>query len=137
MYREAPDNAHDSGWRFFSGAESQEYADNAENFAFYDVNTIANYEPLIVGFLRAQLEARRRLISLRSSSLAIRRSIQLGPRERVHEAAVPAVARDGELERRRAREAREVRVEDHRVVRCDDQRASAPSSDSSSAPVIA
>jgi hypothetical protein len=51
MYREAPDNEIDSGWRFFSGDESQEYADDPEHFAIYDVNTIANYDPSIVGLL--------------------------------------------------------------------------------------
>ena len=34
MYRERPDLEHDSGWRFFAGLESQEYADDAEHFAF-------------------------------------------------------------------------------------------------------
>ena len=53
MYRQDPDNEHDSGWRFFSGAESQEYADDAANFAIYDVNTIANYDPNIVRLLWA------------------------------------------------------------------------------------
>ena len=28
MYREKPDFAEDSGWRFFSGTESQEYLDD-------------------------------------------------------------------------------------------------------------
>ena len=55
MYREEPDNEHDSGWRFFSGAESQEYADDATNFAIYDVNTIANYDPGIVSLLWAPI----------------------------------------------------------------------------------
>jgi hypothetical protein len=46
-YREDPDNAHDSGWRFFSGDESQEYADDPKNFAIYDINTIANYDQIL------------------------------------------------------------------------------------------
>ena len=53
MYRELPDNDVDSGWRFFSGDESQEYADDATNFALYDVNTVANYDPDIVPLLGA------------------------------------------------------------------------------------
>jgi hypothetical protein len=53
MYREVPDHPHDSGWRFLSGAESQEYMDLSENFAMYDVNTIANYDPSIVEYLDA------------------------------------------------------------------------------------
>jgi hypothetical protein len=51
MYRENPDNRVDSGWRFFSGTESQDFADNPDNFAMYDVNTIANYDPSIIPFL--------------------------------------------------------------------------------------
>jgi hypothetical protein len=51
MYREKPGNPIDSGWRFFSGDESQEFADRAENFELYDVNTIANYDPEIIPLL--------------------------------------------------------------------------------------
>jgi len=53
MYREMPDTDVDSGWRFFSGSESQEFADNAENFGLYDVNTIANYDASIISLLDA------------------------------------------------------------------------------------
>ena len=42
----------------------------------------------------------------RSSSSTISRSIQLGPRKRIHVPAVPAARRDGHLERRRAARAR-------------------------------
>src|SRR5215469_1976352 len=51
MYREAPDNDLDSGWRFFSGEETQEYVDDPDNLGLYDVNTIANYDPEIVPYL--------------------------------------------------------------------------------------
>ena len=51
MYRKSPDDAIDSGWRFFAGDESREYADNPSHFAIYDVNTIANYDPTIVELL--------------------------------------------------------------------------------------
>jgi hypothetical protein len=51
MYREKPELAHDSGWRFFSGLENQAYAENSENFAMYDVNIIANYDPSIIPLL--------------------------------------------------------------------------------------
>jgi hypothetical protein len=53
MYREAPDNASDSGWRFMSGYESDAYMGNASNHGIYDVNTIANYDPSIIAFLDA------------------------------------------------------------------------------------
>ncbi|WP_266156694.1 DUF2185 domain-containing protein [Dyella silvatica] len=52
-YREAPDNEIDSGWRFLSGLESDEYMDDSDNLAIYDVNTIANYDPAIVALLGA------------------------------------------------------------------------------------
>jgi hypothetical protein len=55
MYREKPDNDRDSGWRFFAGDESEEYTEEAANFALYDVNTIANYEPAIVPLLNAPI----------------------------------------------------------------------------------
>jgi hypothetical protein len=53
MYREPPDNDLDSGWRFFCGDETQDYADNPDNFELYDVNTIANYDPEIIQHLDA------------------------------------------------------------------------------------
>ncbi len=53
MYREEPDNALDSGWRFMCGLESQDYMDDPSNLAIYDVNTIANYDPSIIPFLDA------------------------------------------------------------------------------------
>ncbi len=46
-YREHPDFPTDSGWRFFAGDETRDYADEASNFSIYDVNTIANYDPEI------------------------------------------------------------------------------------------
>ena len=55
MYREEPDNEIDSGWRFFSGHESQEYVDDATKTMVYDVNTIANYSPDIVTLLDADI----------------------------------------------------------------------------------
>ncbi|MGQ7269015.1 DUF2185 domain-containing protein [Marinobacter nauticus] len=55
MYREHPDNDVDSGWRFMSGYESDQYMENAENHGIYDVNTIANYDPSIIPFLDAEV----------------------------------------------------------------------------------
>lgn len=57
MYREEPDpeNAADSGWRFFSGTEDDEYANDPSNLQVYDVNTIANYDPEIIPFLDADV----------------------------------------------------------------------------------
>jgi len=53
MVREATNRPYDSGWCFMSGEESQEYMDDPNNHAIYDVNTIANYSPDIVPFLDA------------------------------------------------------------------------------------
>ena len=55
MYREQPDGEGDSGWRFLAGDESESYLRNADNFAIYDVNTIANYDPAIVPLLDSPL----------------------------------------------------------------------------------
>lgn len=51
MYREKPSNAEDSGWRFFSGEETQEYIADLSHTAIYDVNTAANYDPEIIPYL--------------------------------------------------------------------------------------
>ena len=53
MYREDPDNDVDSGWRFLSGTESDEFLDDPENLGLYDVNTIANYDGDIIPLLDA------------------------------------------------------------------------------------
>jgi hypothetical protein len=53
MYRDEPDRPEDSGWRFFSGEETQAYVDDPDNTMIYDVNTIANYDPAIIPFLDA------------------------------------------------------------------------------------
>jgi len=51
MVRAEPNNDIDSGWQFFSGTEDQEYIDNPDNSAIYDVNTIANYDRAIISYL--------------------------------------------------------------------------------------
>lgn len=51
MYREEPNFEKDSGWRFFSGTESQEYVDDPNNLMIYDVNTIANFDKAIMPYL--------------------------------------------------------------------------------------
>lgn len=52
MYRDAPDNLL-SGWVFMSGNETQEYIDDEENLAIYDINTIANYDPDIIPLIES------------------------------------------------------------------------------------
>ena len=51
MVRNEPQNAADSGWRFFSGFESDEYLADRDKSDIYDVNTVANYDPDIIPFL--------------------------------------------------------------------------------------
>jgi hypothetical protein len=51
MYREAPNSEVDSGWRFMAGDETQEYADDPDNWAIYEVNTVCNYDPEIIPHL--------------------------------------------------------------------------------------
>ena len=53
FYREDPDEPADSGWRFFSGLETDEYANDPEHLAIYDVNTVANYDPEVIPHLDA------------------------------------------------------------------------------------
>ena len=52
MYREEPEEEDDSGWRFLSGTEEQDYVDNPENSGIFEVNTIANYDKAIVYYLK-------------------------------------------------------------------------------------
>jgi hypothetical protein len=51
MYREAPHNDTDSGWRFLSGLETAAYMKKSSNHAFHDCNTIANHDRTIIPFL--------------------------------------------------------------------------------------
>ena len=51
MYREKPMSDLDSGWRFFSGNETQAYVNNPDNLMMYDINTIANYDQAIIPYL--------------------------------------------------------------------------------------
>ena len=51
MYREEPDSDDDSGWRFFSGYESQEYVDDPSNTQVYPIALVAQSTPDIVPLL--------------------------------------------------------------------------------------
>lgn len=53
MYREESDFPADSGWRFFSGTEDDDYINNPDNLMIYDVNTIVNYDLAIVKYLNS------------------------------------------------------------------------------------
>ncbi|MGC7560373.1 DUF2185 domain-containing protein [Pasteurella sp. PK-2025] len=50
LYREQPSQEYpDSGWRFFSGYEDNEYTNNSNNFSIYSLTRLANYQPEISG----------------------------------------------------------------------------------------
>lgn len=53
MYRQAPDNAQDSGWRFFCGDETDEYVNDPDNIAIYDINTILEFDKSILPYLQS------------------------------------------------------------------------------------
>ena len=57
LYREEPSNSSfpDSGWRFFSGDENEEYTDNPDNFNIFDLNTICNYDTSIIPLLDSNI----------------------------------------------------------------------------------
>jgi hypothetical protein len=57
MVRQEPINDMDSGWQFFSGTEDQDYIDDPDNSAIYDVNTIANYDKAIIPYLSLPIGA--------------------------------------------------------------------------------
>lgn len=42
MYKEEPNNINDSGWRFFSGDEEQDYVDDASNILLVKVSYVLN-----------------------------------------------------------------------------------------------
>ena len=52
MYREEPANKDDSGWRFLSGTETQDYVDDEGNSKVFDVNAVANYDQAIIPYLK-------------------------------------------------------------------------------------
>lgn len=51
MYRESREDSDDSGWRFVSGDETEEYMNNNLNFMMFDVNYIANLDRAIIPYL--------------------------------------------------------------------------------------
>lgn len=52
MFRDEPGFEKDSGWRFFSRTEDQEYVTDPGNMMVYFVNTIANYDRAIIPYLK-------------------------------------------------------------------------------------
>ena len=57
MHREAREEEGDSGWRFYSGLETDEYVDDEHNIMMFDVNYIANLDPAIIPYLKMRTGA--------------------------------------------------------------------------------
>ena len=55
MYREDQEEENDSGWRFLSGTENQEYIDDPNNSMIFEVNTMANYDRAIIPYLKSRI----------------------------------------------------------------------------------
>ncbi|SUA36001.1 DUF2185 domain-containing protein [Neisseria sp. Dent CA1/247] len=51
MYREEPVFEQDSGWRFFSGDETDEYTANPDNFGVYSISDITRSNPAVAEWL--------------------------------------------------------------------------------------
>lgn len=57
MYHEEPDNSRDSGWRFFCGDEDDEYVNDPNHLAMYDINTILAIDKSILPYLSCAVGA--------------------------------------------------------------------------------
>lgn len=55
----------DSGWRFFAGDEDEDYSNDPDNFAIFDLNTICNYDQDVIKHLN--LEENSYLIRINST----------------------------------------------------------------------
>lgn len=53
LYREAPDNDDDSGWRFTANDESDDYMNTAGNFAFVSVGLVLSKDDAFIHLLDA------------------------------------------------------------------------------------
>lgn len=51
MYRETPLNVQDSGWRFMSGNENDDYMNDTSKSGIYHLNTLCNYDESIIELL--------------------------------------------------------------------------------------
>lgn len=56
-YREEPDAnfPNDSGWRFLAGTEDNDYSENPNNFNVFEINTICNYDNVILPILKSEI----------------------------------------------------------------------------------
>lgn len=55
MYKEPPEEPDDSGWRFYSGTETEEYVADEYHFMMFDLNYIANCDPAIIPYIKNRI----------------------------------------------------------------------------------
>lgn len=53
MYRDEPDDDSDSGWRFFSGNEDDEFVNDPDNIGLYNIDTISQIDPDVMPLLNS------------------------------------------------------------------------------------
>jgi len=53
-YREEADNERDSGWRLFTGLETDEYTNNAGNIRICNVNWLVDLDPTLAEIFKAE-----------------------------------------------------------------------------------
>jgi hypothetical protein len=51
MYREVPEDEFDSGWRFLSGNEDDDYMNDADNYRMVTVEFLLSLDPAVRNFL--------------------------------------------------------------------------------------
>jgi len=54
MHREKSEDEEDSGWRFYSGTETEEYVEDEHHFMMFDLNYLANCDPTIIPYLKSK-----------------------------------------------------------------------------------
>lgn len=57
MYRERGGEDEDSGWRFLSGTETEEYTEDDDNYKVVDVNIVANFDSAIIPHLNSKFDS--------------------------------------------------------------------------------
>jgi hypothetical protein len=51
MYREVPEDEFDSGWRFLSGTEDDDYMNDADNYRMVTIEFLLSLDPSVRNFL--------------------------------------------------------------------------------------
>ncbi|MEX1189522.1 MAG: DUF2185 domain-containing protein [Bacteroidia bacterium] len=51
MYRESPEEDLDSGWRFLSGKEDDDYLENENNYGVFDVDFIVGLDSVVRNYI--------------------------------------------------------------------------------------